>query len=160
MKNKFEICEEAQYYINKGFIDINDKVEFKTIRDVSDLFNKQYKGFQRSWIKIYNDWKIVASCYQMPENNLYKNELSADGNYFYYSLKEKNNAKKEEAVKGIIKHEMETTYLFLKYPNTKRYKFVGVFEKDIAKMEKSIREKNPMVVYKKKSDKIELKSIF
>lgn len=31
MKNKFEICEEAQYYINKGFIDINDKVEFKTI---------------------------------------------------------------------------------------------------------------------------------
>ena len=77
-----------------------------------------------------------------------------------YIRKEKNNAKKEEAVKGIIKHEMETTYLFLKYPNTKRYKFVGVFEKDIAKMEKSISEKNPMVVYKKKADKIELKSFF
>lgn len=79
---------------------------------------------------------------------------------FTILLKKKTMQKKEEAVKGIIKHEMETTYLFLKYPNTKRYKFVGVFEKDIAKMEKSIREKNPMVVYKKKSDKIELKSIF
>lgn len=152
MDNKFVACSEAEYCINKGFIDVNDDVQFKTIRDVSDLFNKQYSGFQRSWIKVYDDWKIVASCYQMPENNLYTNMLSVDGNRFCYSLKEDNDVKKEETVKGIIEHEMETTYLFLKYPNSKGYKFVGIFEKDIDAMKESIATKKYMVIYKKKED--------
>ena len=47
---------------------------------------------------------------------------------------------------------METTYLFLKYPNSEGYKFVGIFEKDIEAMKESIATKKYMVIYKKKDD--------
>lgn len=160
MSIKVPVCKEAQYCINNGFIDVSDNVEFKTIRDVSDLFNKNYQGFQRSWIKIYDDWEIVASCYQMPENNLYENMLSADGEYFCYSLKENNAQKRIEIVNGIIKHEMQITYLFLKYPEAAGYKFVGIFKKDEEAMKKSIKDEKPMVVYKKTSDRLSLKAFF
>ena len=43
MDNKFVVCSEAEYCINKGFIDVNDDVQFKTIRDVSDLFKRLKK---------------------------------------------------------------------------------------------------------------------
>ena len=160
MKDNNLICKSAQYCINKGYIDVNDNVIFKTIRDVSDLFNKNYRGFQKSWIKIFNDWKIVASCYQMPENKIYKNELSEDGQYFYYSLKEDNPIKKELAVDGIINHEMEITYLFLKNSRKDGYKFVGVCKKDIDKMNKYKKEHKYLIVYKKIDDRLYLDKFF
>ena len=55
---------------------------------------------------------------------------------------------------------MQTTYLFLKYPDSTGYKFVGVFEKDIQAMEKSIEDKEYKVVYKKIDDKLELTQFF
>lgn len=160
MKDNNFICPAAQYCIDKGYIDVNDNVIFRTIRDVSDLFNKNYKAFQKSWIKVFNNWKIVACCFQMPEHKIYKNELSVDGQYFYYSLKEDNPIKKEMAVDGIINHEMEITYLFLKNPAEGGYKFVGVFEKDIAKMNEYKKEQKYLVVYKKVNDRLYLNDFF
>lgn len=157
------ICNEAKQCIEKGYISIDDNVEFRTIRDVSDLFNKNYKGFQRSWIKIDSDWHRVASCYQMTsitDRNIYKNILTSDGNCFYYLINEKSDAKKEEAVMGIINHNMKITYLFLKYPNSAGYRFVGVFKKDVEAMKKSIKDKQYKVVYSKIDDKLDLKQFF
>lgn len=160
MQNEISTSKQAQYCIDKGFIDVDDNIEFRTIRDVSDLFNKHYKGFRRSWIKIYDDWKTVASCFKMPENTLYKNTLSSDGNTFYYSLKENNHINKKSAVTSIINHEMQTTYLFLKYPNTTGYKFIGVFEKDVDAMRKSIDKCEYKVIYNKISNRLNLKQFF
>lgn len=151
-----EVCKEAQKCINKGNIDIEDNIEFRTIRDVTDLFHKNYKGWQRSWIQIADDWSTVASCYQMPENNLYMNELSRDGKTFSYMLKENNLAKKRELIQGIIEHPMKTTYLFLKFPWAKGYKFVGIFEKDTEKMEELKNTDNPKVVYKRVSTQLKV----
>lgn len=156
-------CKEAKQCVEQGYISINDNVEFRTIRDVTDLFNKHYRGFQRSWIKIDSDWQRVASCYQMPnvsDRNIYRNILTPDGKCFYYLINEDSNVKKEEVVKGIINHEMKVTFLFLKYPNSKGYKFVGIFEKDIKAMEKSIADKEYKVVYKKIDDKLDLTQFF
>ena len=156
-------CKEAKICIEQGYISVDDDIEFKTIRDVSDLFNKNYKGLQKSWIKVDSDWQRVASCYQMTsesDRNIYRNILTADGKYFYYLINEENDSKKEDAVNGIINHEMKITYLFLKYPESSGYKFVGVFEKDIDAMKKSIEDKEYKVVYKKISDRLELKQFF
>lgn len=167
VNNKIEskdiFCKEAKQCVEQGYICVDDNVEFKTIRDVSDLFNKHYNGFQRSWIKVDSDWQRVASCYQMSstsDRNIYKNILTADGNYFYYLINEDSDVKKEEAVNGIIKHEMKITFLFLKYPNATGYKFVGVFEKDIDAMKKSIENMEYKVVYKKVDDKLDLTQFF
>ena len=129
---------------------------------ISDLFNKNYVGFQRSWIKIDNDWKKVASCFQidrLSDRNIYSNFLSPDGNYFYYIINEESDTKKEETVNGIINHEMEITYLFLKYPDS-GYKFYGIFKKDIDAMKKSIENKEYRVIYKKIESKLDLTQFF
>ena len=159
----FNICLEARECIKKGYIDVDDDIEFRTIRDVTDLFNKHYSGFQRSWIKINNDWETVAACYQMTSNsdrNIYRNVLAEDGNCFYYLIDEESDVKKEEVVRGIIEHEMKFTYLFLKYPNMAGYKFFGIFEKNREAMEKSIKDKEYKVVYKKIGDKLDLTQFF
>lgn len=157
------LCKDAQFCIEKGYITTDDVVEFRTIRDVTDLFNKHYEGFQRSWIKVDSDWQRVASCYQMTsasDRNIYRNILTSDGNCFYYLINEESDAKKEDVVRGIIEHEMKITFLFLKYPNANGYKFVGVFEKDIEAMKKSIVDKKYKVVYKKIDDKLDLMQFF
>lgn len=164
---KFEsdsiICKEARQCVEQGYISIDDKVEFRTIRDVSDLFNKNYTGFQRSWIKVDSDWQRVASCFQMTsasDRNIYKNVLTADGSCFYFYVDEDSDVKKENAVIGCINHEMKITFLFLKFPNANGYKFVGVFEKDIEAMKKSIENKEYKVIYKKIDDKLDLTQFF
>lgn len=157
------VCKEAKQCIEKGYISVEDDVEFRTIRDVSDLFNKNYKGTQKSWIPVDSDWQRVASCYQMEsstERNIYSNILTADGKCFYYFSNEDNDLKKEEKVREFIKNGMTKTYLFLKYPNSTGYKFYGVFEKDVEAMEKSIKNNEYKVVYKKVDDKLELRQFF
>lgn len=156
-------CKEARMCIDKGNISYEDDIEFRTIRDVSDLFNKHYEGFQRSWIKIDNDWKRVVGCFQMTpasDRNIYKNILTDDSNIFYYLIKEESDAKKEEAINGIINHEMKITYLFLKFPDAGGYKFIGVFEKDIEAMKKSIENKEYKVVYKRIGNELDLTQFF
>ncbi len=165
-ENKIDVqsilCKEAKKCIEQGYISVDEDVEFRTIRDVSDLFNKHYVGFQRSWIKIDNNWQRVASCFQidrLSDRNIYSNILSPDGNCFYYIINEESDSKKEEAVNGIINHEMEVTYLFLKYPDS-GYKFYGIFKKDIDAMKKSIENKEYKVIYKKIDDKLDLTQFF
>ncbi len=68
--------------------------------------------------------------------------------------------KKEKAVMGIINHNMKITYLFLKYPNSAGYRFVGVFKKDVEAIKKSIKDKQYKVVYSKIDDKLDLKQFF
>lgn len=163
IESKDILCREAKQCVEKGYISIDDDVEFKTIRDVTDLFNKHYTGFQRSWIKVDSDWKRIAACYQMSsmsDRNIYKNIFTSDGNCFYYLIDEKNDEKKKEAVEGIINHEMEITFLFLKYPNSIGYKFVGIFKKDNEAMQKSIEDKEYRVVYKKIDNKLDLTQFF
>lgn len=55
---------------------------------------------------------------------------------------------------------MKITFLFLKFPNANGYKFVGVFEKDIEAMKKSIENKEYKVIYKKIDDKLDLTQFF
>lgn len=94
------------------------------------------------------------------DKNMYKNVLTEDGQYFYYLINEASDSKKEEAVRGIINHEMKITFLFLKYPETSGYKFVGVFEKDVEAMKKSIKTKEYKVIYKRKDTMLNLKQFF
>mgnify|MGYP006958027243 CR=1 FL=1 len=156
------ICKEAKICIEKGNISVDDDIEFRTIRDVAELFNKHYEGYQRSWVKIDDDWQRIVGCFQMSsvsDRNIYRNILTDDENCFYYLINADTNAKKEEAVNGIINHEMVITYLFLKYPDT-GYKFYGVFKKDIEAMKKSIEDKEYKVVYKKIDDELDLTQFF
>lgn len=55
---------------------------------------------------------------------------------------------------------MKITFLFLKYPETSGYKFVGVFEKDVEAMKKSIKTKEYKVIYKRKDTMLNLKQFF
>lgn len=155
-------CKEVKNCIEKGKISVDDNVEFRTIRDIAELFNKHYEGYQRSWIKIDGDWQRIAGCFQMSsisDRNIYRNILTADEECFYYLIKADTDAKKEEAVNGIINHEMVITYLFLKYPDT-GYKFYGVFKKDVETMKKSIEDKQYKVVYKKIDNELDLTQFF
>lgn len=57
MNNNYEgMYRDPQYYINKQYIDVKDNIGFKTIYEVSKLFNKNYKGLQQTYFQT-NDKK-------------------------------------------------------------------------------------------------------
>lgn len=151
-----EVCNEAKYYLEKGNINIKDTIEFKTIRDVTDLFHKNYEGYMRSWINVSEDWSIVASCYHY-QAQIYDNFYNIGDDCFYYKIRNENDTKKKEFLEDFIyRNNMKTTYLFYKFQNSKTYKFIGVFEKDIDEMKRYMEIGEYRIIYKKVRDELKL----
>ena len=160
---KWEVTyKQPEYYINKGYIDSKDRPAFKTIQEVSELFNKGYKGTQKCWFRDLPESKTTIWCpklkFDSTDKGKYDNYISSDGKIIY----ESNPQVKENVfIKGVIKMYNEgfiKRYVFLKFKDSSgrnMYRFKGVFKLDL---EKSKKEKK--AVYVKSNSIIKLDKYF
>jgi len=69
----------AKTYIEKGYIDLGDKVAFKKIIDALECFGLSYKGCQKSCIKHPMEPGTAIWFPKFYENENWDNQISADG---------------------------------------------------------------------------------
>ena len=150
---------EPSVYINKGSLSTLDNAKFRTIQEVSELFNKGYKGTQQAYFIVDVKNKIYVWCPTLKLDNddckniPYDNELSKDGKYIFESSKENN----EKFLNSII-NSSEKRYAFAKYKDetgNKSYKFIGVYVLD-KQISKGLKKR----AWKKIDDKINIRQFF
>lgn len=69
---------DAQYYIDKGFIDESDNAEFRTIAEAASCFGKNYKGLQTSYFRHPKERNKRLWFPKFYENKHWENKSSAD----------------------------------------------------------------------------------
>lgn len=153
---------EIQYFVEKGYIDTADKSSFKTIQEVSDLFNKGYKGMQRCWFEDEKKSRIYIWCpklklYQGDDPKVpYINVISQDGTIIYESAKDKGvNPQFIDIVINGKQQELTVRYTFAYCRDSsgeRSYQFKGVF-----KLNKQRTKAENKRVWEKISDRVDLK---
>lgn len=125
------VYSKPKDYIIKKTIEVRDNARFRTIQDVSELFNKGYHGIQLAYFNVSKEDNENVWCPKLKlnatdfKNNSYDNEVSTDGKYIYESSKENN----ESFVKEVLESN-EKRIVFAKYRDELgdlSYKFLGVY---------------------------------
>ena len=125
------IYNTADEFVKKQSIEKNDNAKFRTLQDVSELFNKGYHGNQLAYFNVSKEDNEYAWCPKLKlneddfKNNLYENEISDEGVYIFESSKEKN----DKFVLDVLKTN-EKRFVFAKYRDETgdfSYKFLGVY---------------------------------
>ena len=125
------VYNTADEFIKKQSIEKNDNAKFRTLQDVSELFNKGYRGNQLAYFNVSKEDNEYAWCPKLKLNeddfkdNLYDNEISDDGVYIFESSKEKNDKFVSDALKT-----NEKRFVFAKYKDETgdfSYNFLGVY---------------------------------
>lgn len=155
-----KIYEEAKDYIDKGYIDVKDNVQLKTIYEVSKLFNKKYKkGSRKNYFSVNNEKNIYCWCPKVKiedkefKNINYYNIILDDGKTILEIDKKNNNEFLEEALN---KDEIRYTFCYHKNECSQyMYKFKGIY---ILDKEKSIKLKKR--TWKKIGDNVDLTIYF
>jgi hypothetical protein len=150
-----------QHFIDKGYIDTADKPSFRTVQEVSELFNKGYKGMQKCWFEVEKGNNIRVWCPKLQlrqddcPNVPYLNEISSDGATIWESARDK--WKNPQFIDIVIngKHkELTIRYVFAYYKDSigeGRYRFRGVFQ---INKQRTIAENKR--VWEKISDRVDL----
>lgn len=135
------LFEQPEFYINKKSINVSDRAAFRTIKEVSDLFNKNYSGFQKGCFDDKKEGKILVWCpklkFEKTDNGQWDIFISADGNTIEESSKlEKFN------FKGYIdafNQGYTTRYVFAKFRDSSgidMYRFRGIFKLNVERTKK------------------------
>ena len=152
------VDNKPEYYIKLGIIDCKNNVSLRTIQEVSELFNKGYKGTQRCHFRTFEGGTEYVWCPKLKledldfKGNRYQNEISLDGKFIYET--EENN---DDFYTYDRKCETRRI-VFPKYKDetgTWRYKFKGVF-----KFNSELSKKYKKAVWEKVDDCIDLKGYF
>ena len=121
-------------FIKKQSIEKDDNAKFRTLQDVSELFNKGYHGNQLAYFNVSKEDNEYAWCPKLKlneddfKNNLYENEISDDGIYIFESSKDNN----DKFVLDVL-NTNEKRFVFAKYKDETgdfSYKFLGVYALD------------------------------
>lgn len=159
------INEKTNFYINRGYIEVKDNAVFKTLKDISDLFNKGYKGLQKCCVKTGFDteyfWcpKLEIDIQDKLELEAipYLNIISQDKEYIY-------ETRKEDAlgfVKDMILYRNEDIRItFPKYNKLNGYIFEGIYEMDVKATKEMLDTPQPKVVWRRINVKVELNKYF
>lgn len=70
--------KDSQYYIDKGYINIDDNAEFRTIANAASCFGKNYKGLQRSYFRHPKELNKRLWFPKLYENREWNNQISED----------------------------------------------------------------------------------
>ncbi len=155
------LYEKPEYYIKKMILDTKDRPVFRTIYDLSKLFNKNYKkGCQRAWFVDKPQSKIMVWCPKLKFNESdqgkWDNFITPDGKIIYES-----NSKDKFGWKGYIRgynNGYTTRYVFAKFKDSSginMYRFRGVFELD-----EDETSKHKKAIWKKVRNEIDLSGYF
>ncbi|UJF15419.1 hypothetical protein LZ578_10675 [Jeotgalibaca sp. MA1X17-3] len=119
-------------YIKKGEIRLSDNVAFKTIKDVTNVFGHNYKGYQKGGaIHPYYDDVLLWFPKLFP-NGEWDNSISPDGTL----IRERNEHehKRDEHINRVIQNKKHKRIVFAKVKGPLghiMYKFKGEFKLDI-----------------------------
>lgn len=69
---------DSQYYIDKGYIDVNDNAEFRTIADAASCFGKKYKSLQRAYFRHPKEPQKRLWFPKLYKNKDWDNQISLD----------------------------------------------------------------------------------
>ncbi len=164
-KSWTQLYEKPDYYIKKEYLDTKDKPAFRTLQEVSELFNKGYGsskgGSQKPYFKDKDDSKNMIWCPQLKLNGVeynvkWENKITEDGKIIY----ESDPTNKNNYLSHLKKHDegYATRYVFVKFRDSSgmdMYRFRGIFKLNV---EKTHEKKK--TVWEKVGDRIELKGYF
>lgn len=154
-----------QDYIKKGYIHTKGKPSFRTIQEVSELFNKGYGGnkggkTQRAYFSDQKGSNTKVWCPKLAINGIqykvpFHNEISTDGDTIFESNinESDNDSFIDEVLNGKYKNHT-TRYVFTFYRDSSgehRYRFRGVF-----KLNKSKTKTENKRVWEKTSERVDL----
>ena len=152
----WENCDKTpEDYIKLGEISCRDNVGLHTIQEVSELFNKGYRGTQKCFFST-NDDKFYIWCPKLKLedtdfiDNHYQNEISLDGKFIYETEKDNDEFYTYERPRERI--------VFPKYKDETgcwRYKFKGIY-----RFNKDLSDKTKKAVWEKVGETIDLKQYF
>jgi hypothetical protein len=134
LKKDFEIWNplkeiSTQTYIDKGYIDIRDKVFFDKIVDAINCFGLNYLGFQRGGINHPKDPECLIWFPKFYLNNEWNNNISDDENTIYeYNI---NENKRDKHIKEVIAKKRHTRIVFARVKDNLGnivYKFYGTYK--------------------------------
>lgn len=156
------VIEDANVFIDRGYIEVTDNAQFKTTQIVSELFNKGYKpGSQKTYFST-NEKNAYVWCPKLAldegdfKNLKWKNTISADGNVIM-EFDKKNN---DEFYAKVINNPLgpEKRFVFPQYKCSDgrlAYKFRGTFLLDIEET-----KKRKVRTWVRINDRLELDSFF
>ena len=158
----------AQYYIEKKNISVEDNIQFRTVQEVSELFNKGYKANQKVYFKtvIDNEYvccpklKLEESNKNEFKNNPYINTITSDKKYiFEYRVKDPIGF-----VNEMLKlHFNEIRIMFPKYKDETgmmMYRFRGIYIFDIEATKNTLKSGENRIVWRKIDNKLDLRKYF
>lgn len=155
-----------EYYIKQGYIDFKNNVRFRTIKEISDLFNKGYKkGVRKDYFNTIVPNEYIWCCKLRLNNDdgckniPYINEITIDGKNIYETSKENC----QEFASSVLENPKQTRITFAKYRDSSgdiMYKYRGVFKLDAKKTESSIKNGEYKRIWKKVEDRVELGKYF
>lgn len=145
-----EAEQNPQTYIDKGFIQLEDDVAFKTIVDAINCFGYNYKGFQKAGINHPIEKNKLIWFPKLYENDGWDNQITLDESV----IKEicKLHKKKEIHFDKIINDNVYTRIIFARVKSSLgdiMYRFKGEYELDIA-----LSSEEFGLVWKKKSNNV------
>ena len=142
-------------YLAQGKINANDNIKIRLNRDVMRLFGRDYRNFQRGYLRIDKEKKKAVWMPRLRledtefKNNRFINTCSDDGKYIYETSMKRPVSFMREALK-----DPETRYVFPKYIdelNQITHKFLGVYELDV-----ELTKQRKVRVWKRKSKTLDL----
>lgn len=122
---------DAQYYIEKGFIDVSDNAEFRTIAEAASCFGKKYIALQRSYFRHPKEREKRLWFPKLHDNNAWENTISSDQSVIISKSKFPERGKAE--IDSIKPDEDYIVVTFTRDKNSEgkmMYRFRGVYELD------------------------------
>lgn len=125
-----EVEYNTKTYINKGYINLEEKVAFKRIVDACNCFGLNYNGYQRAMAKHPFEKDKALWFPKLYENNDWQNKISDDGK----TIIEKRKVKNTEFIEKYLSNPTKFTRKRIVFARVKdslgdiMYRFKGLFE--------------------------------
>ena len=125
-----EVEYESKTYINKGYIDLDNKVAFRRIVDACNCFGFNYRGYQRAMAKHPIEKDKVLWFPKLYENEDWQNNITNDGKIII----EKRKANNSEFIKEYLLRPDKFTRKRIVFARVKdslgdiMYRFKGLFK--------------------------------
>jgi very-short-patch-repair endonuclease len=140
---------DPQTYIKLGYIDLKDKVAFRTSKDACNCFGHNYKGFQRGGTTHPKEEGKFIWFPKLYKNDDWDNSISYDGK----TIKEKKNTDNDTFIKNSLESKGWFTRIVFSHVRGPlgdvMYRFQGEFKVDV-----QASQKEKAIIYQRTATRV------